>query len=135
MNTVGVHCILELKGCPSHLLDDEQLIRETMVDAAATAMSTLLNLTSHKFDPQGVTALALLAESHISIHTWPESGYAALDVFTCGETARPRVACEHFVRVLQASDHTLTVLPRGNGCGCHLPLTPKEEATLWQVPS
>ena len=135
MNTVGVHCILELKGCPSHLLDDEQLILETMIAASQRAMSTLLDITSHKFEPQGVTALALLAESHISIHTWPESGYAAVDIFTCGETARPRVACEHFVREFQAADHTLTVLPRGNGCGCHHPLTPNEEATLWQARS
>ncbi|WP_316898409.1 adenosylmethionine decarboxylase [Pseudodesulfovibrio indicus] len=135
MNTVGVHCILELKGCPSHLLDDEQLILETMVNAAATAMSTLLDITSHKFQPQGVTALALLAESHISIHTWPESGYAALDIFTCGETARPRVACEYFIEKLQAADHTLSVLPRGNGCGCHMPMAPSEEANLWQARS
>lgn len=135
MNTVGMHCILELKGCPIHLLDDEQHILESMVNAAATAMSTLLNLTSHKFEPQGVTALALLAESHISIHTWPESGYAAVDIFTCGQTAKPRLACEYFIKQLQASEHTLTVLPRGNGCGCHLPLTPNEEARLWQAPN
>eukprot|EP00831_Metopus_contortus_P083708 TRINITY_DN9328_c0_g2_i1.p1 TRINITY_DN9328_c0_g2~~TRINITY_DN9328_c0_g2_i1.p1 ORF type:complete len:136 (-),score=28.19 TRINITY_DN9328_c0_g2_i1:348-755(-) len=133
MNTVGMHCILGLKGCPSPLLDDEQHILQSMVNAASTAMSTLLNITSHKFEPQGVTALALLAESHISVHTWPESGYAAVDVFTCGETAQPRVACEYLVEHLQAQDHTLTVLPRGNGCGCHLPLTQTEEATLWQA--
>ena len=133
MNTVGVHCILELKGCPSHLLDDEQHILQTMATASAQAMSTLLNLSSHKFDPQGVTALALLAESHISIHTWPESGYAAVDIFTCGETAKPRLACDYFVEQFQADDHTLTVLPRGNGCGCHLPLTRHEEANLWQA--
>jgi len=133
MNTVGVHCILELKGCPSHLLDDEQLILQSMANASATAMSTLLNLSSHKFEPQGVTALALLAESHISIHTWPETGYAAVDIFTCGETAKPRLACEYFIEKLQAEDYTLTVLPRGNGCACHLPLTQHEEARLWQV--
>ena len=133
MNTVGMHCILELKGCPAHLLDDEQHILSSMARASETAMSTLLNLSSHKFEPQGVTALALLAESHISIHTWPESGYAAVDIFTCGQTARPRLACEYLIEQLQAQDHTLTVLPRGNGCGCHLPLTQPEEATLWQV--
>lgn len=133
MKTVGIHCILEIRGCPAHLLDDEQHVLETLINASSLAMSTLLDITSHKFSPQGVTALALLAESHISIHTWPESGYAALDVFTCGETANPRLACEFFVKEFQAQDHTLTVLPRGEGCHCHLPVTPSKEATPWQA--
>lgn len=110
---VGTHCILEIYGCPFTLLNSEEHIRETLTQASKQGMSTLLNLTSHKFDPQGVTALALLAESHISIHTWPETGYAALDVFTCGDHARPEQACEFLVQTMQASRYSLKVLPRG----------------------
>ena len=110
---VGTHCILELEGCPAALLNDEPYIREHIAEASRHGLSTLLNLTSHQFTPQGVTALALLAESHISIHTWPESGYAALDVFTCGPRARPKLACQYLIEALAASSHRLRVLPRG----------------------
>lgn len=109
---VGSHCILELQGCPFHLLDHEAFIRRAITEASQRGMSTLLELSSYKFEPQGVTALGLLSESHISIHTWPEDGYAAVDVFTCGE-AQPVLACHHLVEVLEASDYALKVLPRG----------------------
>ena len=73
------HILFTLKGCPFGLLDDEAHVRNVLVNAAALAESTLLGVQSHKFDPQGVTAVALLAESHISIHTWPENGMAVCD--------------------------------------------------------
>lgn len=110
---VGTHCVLELYGCSSDILDDESFIRGAVEEASRQGMSTLLQLTSHKFHPQGVTAIGLLAESHISIHTWPEHGYAAADIFTCGETATPLMACEFLARQLQASRHKVQVLDRG----------------------
>ena len=82
MDMVGKHCILELYDCDSSKLDDEVFLRSAITQAAERAGATLLNLITHQFQPQGVTGLALLAESHISIHTWPEAGYAAVDVFT-----------------------------------------------------
>ena len=75
------HLVFTLKGCQYHLLDDEAYIRTTLVNAAVMAQATLLGITSHKFDPQGVTAVALLAESHISIHTWPEKLMAVTVLF------------------------------------------------------
>ena len=76
---VGKHCILELYDCDKNRLDDEAFLRDTITIAASRAGATLLNLITHRFEPQGVTGLALLAESHISIHTWPENGYAAVE--------------------------------------------------------
>ena len=90
---VGKHCILELYDCDSSKLDDEVFLRSAITQAAERAGATLLNLITHQFQPQGVTGLALLAESHISIHTWPEAGYAAVDVFTCGDHTMPEKAC------------------------------------------
>ena len=110
---VGTHCVLELHGCSADHLNNEGYIRGAVAQAADEGLSTLLSITSHQFQPQGVTALALLAESHISVHTWPEHGYAAVDIFTCGETAQPQRACAFLVRALAASDYTLKVLPRG----------------------
>ena len=91
---IGRHCILELYKCDQAKLNDEAFIRTTITSSAKVAGATLLNLVTHSFKPQGVTGLALLAESHISIHTWPEIGYAAIDVFTCGDHTMPEKACK-----------------------------------------
>ena len=104
---IGKHCILELYHCNADRLDDEALIRNSITQAVQQAGATLLQLISHRFTPQGVTALALLAESHLSIHTWPESGYAAVDVFTCGDHTMPERACERLIAALQAGSHQL----------------------------
>ena len=91
---IGRHCILELYQCNHAKLNDEAFIRTTITSSAKVAGATLIHLVTHSFKPQGVTGLALLAESHISIHTWPEIGYAAIDVFTCGDHTKPEKACK-----------------------------------------
>ena len=104
---VGKHCILELYDCDTSKLDDEIFIRSAMTHAAERAGATLLNLITHQFEPQGITGLALLAESHISIHTWPEAGYAAVDVFTCGDHTMPEKACDVLSEELGSSRQSL----------------------------
>ena len=111
-DTVGKHCILELYQCDAAKLDDEAFLRTAITAAAKRAGATLLNLITHRFEPQGVTGLALLAESHISIHTWPESGYAAVDVFTCGDHTMPEKACQVLADELQAGHQKLTSFRR-----------------------
>ena len=129
MNQItGVHCIIELYGCPFGLLDDEDFIRETVSTAAAESGSTLLTLSSHQFSPQGVTALGLLAESHISVHTWPETGYAAADVFTCGHHCDPQQAGRYLADALRAEHHTISVLRRGGHPGSHRQMFTNTEA-------
>jgi len=76
------------------------------------AIATVLNLISNKFEPQGVTAIALLAESHISIHTWPESNYSAVDIFTCGQNMMPELASQYLIESLMAEEHSLRVIER-----------------------
>ncbi|MDP6833754.1 MAG: adenosylmethionine decarboxylase [Prochlorococcaceae cyanobacterium ETNP1_MAG_9] len=109
---VGKHCILELYDCDKSKLNDEAFLRTTVTTAAKLAGATLLNLITHRFEPQGVTGLALLAESHISIHTWPENGYAAVDVFTCGDHTMPDKACEILRKELLAKRFLLTNFQR-----------------------
>lgn len=82
--TLGKHLIVELWTAKTHLFNSPDLIRESLLAAARRGRFTVINLDVHAFSPHGVTGMLLLAESHISIHTWPEYGYAALDVFTCG---------------------------------------------------
>jgi len=111
----STHCILELYGCPTDLLNDLSFVRGAVQEASQQGLSTLLDMSSHQFHPQGVTVVGLLAESHISIHTWPECGYAAVDVFTCGESADPQRACQFLVERFCARQHQRLTVPRGNG--------------------
>ena len=106
------HLLLELYRCDSEKLNDESFLRCALNRAAKLAKAAVLNLISNKFDPQGVTAIALLAESHISIHTWPESNYSAVDIFTCGQNMRPEVASQYLIEALKAEEHFLRVIER-----------------------
>ena len=109
----GTHCIVELYDCPPELLNDESFIKNALRAAVEQGRATLLHEVSHRFHPHGVTALGLIAESHIAIHTWPEHRYAAVDVFTCGERANAENACRHLVRALRAGRHAIRILARG----------------------
>ena len=109
---IGRHCILELYQCDHAKLNDEAFIRTTIRTSAKIAGATLINLVTHSFNPQGVTGLALLAESHISIHTWPEIGYAAIDVFTCGDHTMPVKACKLLSKDFLAKDFSFKNIPR-----------------------
>jgi S-adenosylmethionine decarboxylase len=111
-SSVGTHCILELYGCPATVLNDAPKIQHSLREASRVAKSTLLGEIHHAFAPHGVTALALLAESHISVHTWPETGYAAVDVFTCGDHTMPEKACVYLVEALEAANYTLQTVAR-----------------------
>ena len=106
------HLLLELYRCDCEKINDESFLRCTLNKAAKLANATVLNLISNKFQPQGVTAIALLAESHISIHTWPESNYCAVDIFTCGRNMMPELASQYLIESLMAKEHFLRVIER-----------------------
>ena len=106
------HLLLELYKCDCEKLNDESYLRCILNKAAKLANATVLNLMSNKFEPQGVTAIALLAESHISIHTWPESNYSAVDIFTCGINMLPELASQYLIESLMAKEHFLRVIER-----------------------
>ena len=106
------HLLLELYGCDFEKLNDESFLRCTINYAAKLANAKVLNLISNKFEPQGVTAIALLSESHLSIHTWPESSYSAVDIFTCGQNMKPNLSCKYLIKTLMAKEHFLRVINR-----------------------
>jgi S-adenosylmethionine decarboxylase len=99
----GKHYIGEIYAANANLLNDEEFICKALREAAMQSGATLLKIGSHKFQPQGVTAFALLAESHISIHTWPELQYANLDVFTCGKHTDPKKAFSVLKKLFEAT--------------------------------
>ena len=106
------HFLLELYRCDFEKLNDESFLRCTLNRAAKLANAKVLDLISYKFEPQGVTAIALLAESHISIHTWPESNYSAVDIFTCGQNMMPELASQYLIESLRAQEHSLRIIER-----------------------
>lgn len=108
---MGKHYLLNLYGCTFELLDDLEFLVETLKSAAFLCEATLLNVASHKFDPYGVTVVLMLAESHISIHTWPDEGTAACDVYTCSKT-NPKIGCDFIVNKLAPSRYKLEFIER-----------------------
>ena len=106
------HFLLELYRCDYEKLNDESFLRCTLNNAAKLANATVLNLISNKFEPQGITAIALLAESHLSIHSWPEAQYSAVDIFTCGQNMKPDISCNYLIQALMAQEHLLRVVNR-----------------------
>lgn len=98
-----MHVLCDVRGCPAETLNDPDLLSYYACQAAEKAGARILNVVHHQFDPQGVTVLLLLAESHLSIHTWPESGQAAIDVYTCGESTDPDEAVVHLIMALDAT--------------------------------
>ncbi|SFH24577.1 S-adenosylmethionine decarboxylase [Palleronia marisminoris] len=108
----GRHLIIEVVN--GHGLDDEMRIQQAFRDCVETCGATLLHIHTHKFSPQGVSGVAVLAESHISVHTWPEIGYGAFDVFMCGD-ARPWLAVDVLKRAFGTADVRVKELLRGDG--------------------
>jgi S-adenosylmethionine decarboxylase len=95
---IGKHWIVEAEGCEGAIINDETAMVRIVREAVASANASLVTIISKGFDHMGVTILALLSESHVGIHTWPQYGYAATDVFTCGHIAQPQVAVHHMIR-------------------------------------
>ncbi len=110
---VGVHYVLELYECVPALLNDADAVQNAIIEAAERAHATLLKVITHRFEGQGITGLGLLAESHLSIHTWPECGYAAIDIFTCGSNTEPESACNFLIERFGAQSHVIIVITRG----------------------
>ncbi|HEY1016366.1 MAG TPA: adenosylmethionine decarboxylase [Herpetosiphonaceae bacterium] len=108
----GRHLLVTLSGCPPALLDDEQSLRAVVAQAAAATGATVLQIIAHRFSPQGVTALALLAESHASLHTYPEAGLAFWDCFTCGSDCDPERSLEVLERSLRPATIAHQTVPR-----------------------
>lgn len=113
MKELGRHFIFELFGCDPKALDDIRRIEEAMENGALESGLTILGKVFHHFSPQGVTGVFVVAESHISIHTWPELGYAALDVFTCGKNTDPMKVFTKIAELLKPSSNSVVEMKRG----------------------
>lgn len=124
MNALGRHLLIELKDCNVEVLNDLGFLKRCLHDAADQIGATVVNECYHEFSPQGVSGVLVISESHICIHTWPEHGYAAVDVFTCGNSVKPELAVNPLVEKLEAKNSSFIELKRGilqrNRVGCEV---------------
>jgi len=113
MKHLGRHILAEICGCEFDILNDIEKVEEIMVNAALEAGAEVRECVFHKFSPQGVSGVVVISESHLAIHTWPELGYAAVDVFTCGEKVNPWDACNYLTDHFCAKHMTAKEMKRG----------------------
>ena len=113
MRSLGHQIIAEFYNCNRDSLNNVDFIRTAMVAAAEKAGATIVTETFHHFSPHGVSGAVIIAESHLSIHTWPEYGYAAVDLFTCGDTVSSETAFNHLRETLESSQVSTMEMHRG----------------------
>jgi S-adenosylmethionine decarboxylase len=110
---LGRHILVEFYNCDKDILNNYDLIERYMNEAAIKAKATIVQSVFHMFNPWGVSGAVIIQESHLTIHTWPEYGYAAVDLFTCGESVDPWIAFEYLQDKLKATRTETTEVPRG----------------------
>jgi len=133
MQALGQHVLVELRDCNKTFLNDLKMTETFMVDAAKEARATIIGAHFHEFSPHGISGVVIIAESHLSIHTWPEYGYAAVDVFTCGDVLQPSVAADYLVKKFESKNPSLIVVKRGTltlGAGEILRHKPEEGGVI-----
>lgn len=128
---VGRHLIVEMFECDPKALDSLDTVKNALIDASVASNSTVVGFDFYRFKPHGVSGYVLIAESHISIHTWPEYGYAAVDVFTCGEHTNPWKGLQVLKERFKAKKVTIVEITRGVGVEQYKGYwIPEEEKTI-----
>lgn len=110
---LGSQLVIEMYDCGTQKFDDLNWVKSVLVEAARRARATIIDTVFHKFSPFGISGVVVISESHFAIHTWPEYRYAAIDIFTCGDTLQGDTAISHIAREFECTRYTVTALQRG----------------------
>jgi S-adenosylmethionine decarboxylase len=110
---LGTHLLIELRDCNPEILKSLEKVRKILVSAAKEAKATIINNSFHEFNPFGISGVVVIAESHLTIHTWPEYGYAAVDIFTCGDIIKPERAVSYLVKKFDCKNPSIVEMKRG----------------------
>jgi S-adenosylmethionine decarboxylase len=113
LQALGRHVLLELFDCDAEAINNLEIVKTSMVEAARRAQATIVDTVFHEFNPFGISGVVVIAESHLAIHTWPEYRYAAVDVFSCGDVLKPQVAVDYLVEQFSAARASVVELQRG----------------------
>ncbi len=104
---------MELRDCNPTIIKNLEEVRDALVSAAKDAKATIVDISFHEFNPFGISGMVVIAESHLSIHTWPEYCYAAVDIFTCGDVIRPEVAAAFLIERFESKNPSMVEIKRG----------------------
>jgi len=110
---LGTHLLVELRDCNPKILKSLDSVRNALVSAAREAKATIIDISFHEFSPFGISGVVVIAESHLSIHTWPEYNYAAVDIFTCGDIIKPEVAAVYLIEKFESKNPSIVEMKRG----------------------
>ncbi len=125
MNALGRHLLVELFDCDPDVIDSLASVKEALIEAAKRAQATIVDVVFHEFNPFGISGVVVIAESHLSIHTWPEYRYAAVDIFSCGDALQPEVAASYLVEQFAAERTSIVEMQRGMFLNSRLPIVNK----------
>jgi S-adenosylmethionine decarboxylase len=113
LNALGTHLLIELRDCNPDILTSLEKVKKILISAAKEAKATIIDISFHEFNPFGISGVVVIAESHLSIHTWPEYGYAAVDIFTCGDAIQPELAVSYLVKKFECKNPSIVEMKRG----------------------
>ena len=113
LNALGTHLLVEMKKCNHEILLDIAQIKHFMIAAAVESGATVVDTSWNEFNPIGFSGVVVIAESHLTIHTWPEYDYAAVDIFTCGNVIKPEIAAEYLIKRFECQNPSIVEIKRG----------------------
>jgi S-adenosylmethionine decarboxylase len=113
LNALGRHLLLELFDCDSDAINNLEAVKGALIEAAKRAQATIVDVVFHEFNPFGISGVVVIAESHLSIHTWPEYRYAAVDIFSCGDVLQPEIAANYLIEQFGAERASVVEMQRG----------------------
>jgi len=113
VQSLGNHLIVELYDCSDEVINDAQIVEEAMTEAVRVSGANIVQSVIHQFNPHGISGVVVIEESHFSVHTWPEYGYCALDIFTCGDEVDYYSALQHLKKEFRAKNLSVTEMKRG----------------------
>lgn len=130
MNALGRHLLIELFDCDSDAISNLEAVKGALIEAAKRAQATIVDVVFHEFNPFGISGVVVIAESHLSIHTWPEYRYAAVDVFSCGEALQPELAVNYLVEQFAAERASVVEMQRGVFVNSSVPIVNKSAVAV-----
>jgi S-adenosylmethionine decarboxylase len=130
LNALGRHLLLELFDCDLDAINNVEAVKGALIEAAKRAQATIVDVVFHEFNPFGVSGVVVIAESHLSIHTWPEYRYAAVDIFSCGDILQPEIAASYLVEQFGAERTSVIEMQRGLFLGAPQPVVNKSAVAL-----
>jgi len=130
LNALGRHLLIELFDCDPDVINNLEAVKGALVEAAKRAQATIVDVVFHEFNPFGISGVVVIAESHLSIHTWPEYRYAAVDIFSCGDVLQPEIAASYLVEQFAAERTSIVEMQRGMFLNSAVPIVNRAVAAV-----